>query len=132
MNGKKILIFEDQWDTIRGSFELANLYAFNNELVFRSVTKSQDVSFSNWSDLYSAVFVDITLAKKTERDGFNIVKEIKEKRLIDLDKVVVLTGNGKVVEKLIELGFKKDEVKVMYKPVAFDEVACVLKEILNG
>lgn len=130
MSEKKILIFEDEWGTIRGSFELANLYAFNNELKFHQVAKSQSVSFSHWNDTFAAVFVDIALAKKTEMDGFNIVKTIKEQQLIDLKKVVVMTGNSKVKEKLKEMGFKDDEVRVLYKPVAFDEVARVLKEIL--
>ncbi len=130
MSEKKILVFEDEWETIRGSFDLANLYAFNNELKFLQVAKSQNVSFSQWSDIYAAVFVDITLAKKTEMDGFNIVKTIKDRNLIDLNKVIVMTGNSKVKEKLKEMGFKDDEIRVLYKPVAFDEIARVLKGIV--
>lgn len=130
MNEKKILIFEDEWNTIRGSFELANLYAFNNELKFCQVSKSQSVSFSQWDETYAAVFVDITLAKKTELDGYNIVKAIKEQHLINLKKVIVMTGNSKVKEKLLEMGIAEYEVRILYKPVAFDEIARVLQDIL--
>lgn len=30
MKEKKILVFEDEWNTIKGSFDLANIYAFDD------------------------------------------------------------------------------------------------------
>lgn len=40
MEKKKILIFEDEWVTIRGSFEMANIYAFEGSLEFEVKVKS--------------------------------------------------------------------------------------------
>ncbi len=131
MNEKKILIFEDEWSTIRGSFELANIYAFNGSLNFHQVDKSQSVTYDSWTDKYDAVFVDITLAKNTKWDGFNIVSEIKMRNLIDLKKVVVMTGNNRVKEKLEEMGIDTEVLQVLYKPIAFVELSDVLKKILS-
>ena len=129
MNGKKILIFEDDWSTIGGSFDLANLYAFEGKLSFKAVPKSQDVSFSTLRENYDAIFVDITLAKNTYMDGYNIVKDIKSKDLFDINKVIILTGNYKVKDKLLEMGLGK--IKVLSKPFAFDDLAIKLKEVLD-
>lgn len=127
----KILIFEDEWNTIKGSFDLANIYAFNGCLKCIAKSRSQDIDFSSWNGEYQAVFVDITLAKNTQWDGFNIVKEIKERKLIDMKKVIVMTGNSKVEEKLKEMGIDTREIKIMYKPIAFNTLADELQRILN-
>lgn len=130
MNEKKILIFEDEWNTIKGSFELANIYAFESKLSFVNKTKSQDIAYNSWRELYDAVFVDITLAKNTKWDGFNIIKVIHDTDLFPLNKVVVLTGNSKVEEKLNEMGINTDLVKILYKPVNFEILAQELKRVL--
>lgn len=128
---KKILIFEDEWVTIQGSFELANAFAFNDELEFEPHSKSQDVQYSTWSGYYDAVFIDITLAKNSKMDGFSIVNTIRDKKLIDFSKVVIMTGNSRVKEKLEEMGLDTNVLTVMYKPVAFDELASVLNKVLS-
>lgn len=94
-------------------------------------TRSQNEVFESWREKYSIVFVDITLAKNTQKDGFNIVKEIFDKDLFDLDKVVVMTGNSKVNEKLQEMGIDVERIKILYKPVAFNALVDELKKILN-
>ena len=132
MNVQKVLVFEDEWPTIRGSFELANIYAFNGMLKFEHHTKSQEVAFTSWREKYSAVFVDITLAKNTKLDGFNIVKRILDEDLFDKSRVVVLTGNSKVEEKLKNLGIDTDGLRIEYKPVGFTTIASVLKSILSA
>lgn len=131
MNEKKILIFEDEWNTIKGSFELANIYAFENKLSFINKAKSQDISYNSWRELYYAVFVDITLAKNTKWDGFNIIKVIHDTDLFPLNKVVVLTGNSKVEEKLKEMGIDTNLVKILYKPINFEVLAQELNRVLT-
>lgn len=131
MNEKKILIFEDEWNTIKGSFELANIYAFENKLSFVNKTKSQDIAYNSWRELYDAVFVDITLAKNTKWDGFNIIKVIHDTDLFPLNKIVVLTGNSKVEEKLNEMGINTNLVKILYKPINFEILAQELKRVLT-
>lgn len=131
MEETKILVFEDEWNTIKGSFELANIYAFDNKLKFTVKPRSQDEPFDSWREKYSIVFVDITLAKNTQWDGFNIVKEICDRDLFDLDKVVIMTGNSKISEKLKDLGINNDKITILYKPIAFNALADQIKKILE-
>lgn len=130
MEEKKILIFEDEWPTIKGSFELANQFAFEGKLHFFSKPRSQDVNFASLREQFDAVFVDITLAKNSAFDGFSIIKKIIDEKLIDLNKVIVLTGNSKVEEKLKEMGIDTKVINILYKPIAFNVLAIHLKKIL--
>ena len=130
MNEKKILIFEDDWSSIKGSFDLANIYAFGGNLKFHQVSKSQEIRFLNWRTQFSLVFIDITLAKHTQMDGFNIVKKIIDSNLFELNKVVVMTGNNKVEEKFKAMQLDISQLKILYKPVAFDDLAKLLQELL--
>lgn len=131
MKEYKIQIFEDDWATIKGSFELANIFAFDNKLKFVVRAKSQDASFTSWRDKFDAVFIDITLAKNTKLDGYNILKEIKEKDLFDLNRVAILTGNSKVVENLSEIGIDTNSIKIIYKPIDFDSLSKEIKALLG-
>lgn len=51
----KILVIEDELATVKGSFELANLYAFDGNLQITFVVKSQDVNFQHMNE-YIYVF----------------------------------------------------------------------------
>jgi DNA-binding response OmpR family regulator len=130
MKENKILIFEDDWTTIKGSFEMANIYAFENKLNFDVKARSQDIEFCDWRGKYVAVFVDITLAKNSKRDGYNIIDEIRKNNLFDLNRVRVLTGNSRVEEKLKEMKIDTNVLKIIYKPVSFEEIAKSIKLLL--
>lgn len=131
MKEYKIQIFEDDWATIKGSFELANIFAFDNKLKFVVRAKSQDASFTSWREKFDAVFIDITLAKNTKLDGYNILKEIKEKDLFDLNRVAILTGNSKVIENLSEIGIEANSIKIIYKPIDFESLSKEIKILLG-
>lgn len=70
------------------------------------------------------------MAKNTILDGFNIITEIVERDLFPLDKIIVLSGNSKVKEKLIEMGIDTKAIKVLYKPIDFEMLAKVLERVL--
>lgn len=131
MKEYKIQIFEDDWATIKGSFELANIFAFDNKLKFIVRAKSQDASFTSWREKFDAVFIDITLAKNTKLDGYNILKDIKEKDLFDLNRVAILTGNSKVIENLSEIGIEANSIKIIYKPIDFESLSKEIKILLG-
>lgn len=50
---------------------------------------------------------------------------------MDLNKVVILTGNSEVTEKLKEIGTSKDEITIVYKPFDFSELSELLKGLLQ-
>ena len=79
---------------------------------------------------YCAIFIDITLSKNSKWDGFNIIKKISESNLYPLEKIVVLTGNSKVEEKLKDMDIDVNALKVLYKPINFEMIAIELQRLL--
>lgn len=61
----KILVIEDELATVRGSFELANLYAFDGNLQITFVVKSQDVNFQHMNEyaVVLQILVQLTILK---------------------------------------------------------------------
>ena len=108
----KILVIEDELATVRGSFELANLYAFDGNLQITFVVKSQDVNFQHMNE-YAVVFVDISLANNSQMDGFSIMKKIHDEQPDILNKTIILTGNNKIEEKLQEQDVDFQKIKIV-------------------
>lgn len=99
---KKVLVIEDEFREVQVAFEYVNDLCLNSELEIINVAKSQDVDFTKISE-YDYVFLDITLAKKSQMDGYGILKKI-ERENIPIQKLVIMTGNGKISDVL-----KKEE-----------------------
>lgn len=126
----KILIFEDEFNgTIKDSFEMANMEFFNNSLEFEVKANSDNTIFECWKEKYSAVIVDLELVG-SELDGYEILKIIRDKQLLSLDKVVVMTGMGKLSEKLKYNGFNPKSIKILGKPSDFMDIKSVLDSLL--
>lgn len=85
---------------------------------YKVCVKSQDV---DWDDLesYSAIFVDLSLAAKTELDGYAILNKIKSDYPAMYKRTAIITGNGLVEEALQEKGIGIDEFKVFTKPLKY-------------
>lgn len=127
MKKHKILIFEDEINSIRGAFDFANALYFNDELDFKFASKSQDVNFGQLES-YSMIFIDITLANKTAMDGYGVVSKIIERGTFPIEHIRILTGNSKVQDGLSVRNLPVNKIKVLYKPVDFNDIS---KEILQ-
>lgn len=130
MPDKKILIIEDQADSLRSAFDIANALDFNGSLQFEYLPKSQDVNYNTLKDEYELIFVDITLAIKSEMNGFGIIKKIVDENLFDQSKLFILTGNSQVEEGLEDNGISVP-IPIITKPVTFKTIGAKLKKILN-
>ena len=75
---------------------------------------------------YDFIFVDIKLAKRTNLDGYGILREI-EKNYPNVKRLIVLTGNNKIKETMKERGIKK-EYQVITKPIDINDLREVFKE----
>lgn len=73
---KKVLVIEDEFMEVQVAFEYVNDMYLNGDLEITSVIKSQEVDFSKLSD-FDYIFLDITLAKKSQMDGYGILKKMK-------------------------------------------------------
>ena len=126
MTSVKILVVEDMVNTVSGAFELAALYLFNDQMTFDIVKRSQDIDFEHIKK-YSLVFVDIELAKDSAEDGFAVIRRLLNSNMYPLDHTLILTGNTVIEEKLIENNIDK-HITIVKKPVAYEDVANVLKD----
>ena len=122
---KKVLVIEDEFREVQVAFEYVNDLCLNSELEIINVAKSQDVDFTKISE-YDYVFLDITLAKKSQKDGYGILKKI-ERENIPIQKLVIMTGNGKISDVLKERGITNDYPKLI-KPLDYQELKSIFSE----
>lgn len=122
---KKVLVIEDEFREVQVAFEYVNDLCLNSKLEIINVAKSQDVDFTKISE-YDYVFLDITLAKKSQMDGYGILKKI-ERENIPIQKLVIMTGNGKISDVLKERGITNDYPKLI-KPLDYQELKSIFTE----
>ena len=122
---KKVLVIEDEFREVQIAFEYVNDLCLKSELEIINVAKSQDVDFTKISE-YDYVFLDITLAKKSQMDGYGILKKI-ERENIPIQKLVIMTGNGKISDVLKERGITNDYPKLI-KPLDYQELKSIFTE----
>ena len=121
---KKVLIIEDEYSEVQTAFEYVNDIYLSNDLDLKNLTKSQDVDFSKLSD-YDYIFLDITLAKKSQKDGYGILKKIEDEN-IQTGKLIIMTGNNKISETLKDRGIA-NAYQIITKPIDFQELKNVFE-----
>lgn len=121
---KKVLIVEDEYSEVQTAFEYVNDIYLSNDLDLKNLTKSQDIDFSKLCD-YDYIFLDITLAKKSQKDGYGILKKIEEEN-IQTGRLIIMTGNNKISETLKDRGVTK-EYPIITKPIDFQELKNVFE-----
>lgn len=121
---KKVLIIEDEYSEVQTAFEYVNDIYLSNELDLKNLTKSQEINFSKLCD-YDYIFLDITLAKKSQKDGYGILKKIEDEN-IQTGKLIIMTGNNKISETLKDRGITKN-YPIITKPIDFQELKNVFE-----
>lgn len=112
-----ILIIENEFASIKSPVDtVATL--FEGDFHYDLVATSQAI---NWTGLanYDSIFVDISLAPRTELDGFGILNKFKTDYSNILPKVAIITGNHVIDEVLKEHGFNENEFKILQKPLKY-------------
>lgn len=121
---KKVLIVEDEYSEVQTAFEYVNDIYLSNDLDLKNLAKSQDIDFSKLCD-YDYIFLDITLAKKSQKDGYGILKKIEEEN-IQTGRLIIMTGNNKISETLKDRGVTKG-YPIITKPIDFQELKNVFE-----
>lgn len=116
---KKVLIVEDEYEQVRTSFEYVNAIHLSSSLELTQAAKSQDINFSDLPN-YDYIFLDITLAKKSHLDGYDILKKIESEN-IPVKKLVIMTGNNKISETLASKGINR-HYDILNKPIDFKDL----------
>lgn len=125
----KVLIFENQIFDIENTFKFINLIKFDNKLDFTYYTTSQELKSFDELNNYDLIIIDIDLSRKSEKDGFGIIKSIEEYDDKILNKSFILTGSTKIEEKLKE--YKLKQIPVLTKPVETEKLHVLMKNILS-
>lgn len=117
---KKILIIENEFQSMMAPIlVLEGQYKEEQEeMVYKVLGKSQEV---DWNEIpsYNVILVDLSLAAKSEMDGYAILNKIKVEFPDMMPKTAIITGNGKVEDSLKEKGIGMNEFKVFTKPLKY-------------
>lgn len=124
---KKILVIEDEFNQFESLFNYVNDIYMGNELSFTNVVKSQDLNPFSSLSAYDMVFVDIKLGNKSELDGYGILKKIETDN-IPVKKIVIFTGNNKILEMLKARGVT-GEYEIVTKPVELSRLRVLFQSV---
>ena len=124
----KILVIENEYPSVQFAFEAANQLLLDNKCVIEKIDKSQNIKWDQ-INLYTAIFIDLSLSIKSELDGYGIIQKIKEQNEALLKKVCIITGNSKVEERLVEKGLDSITVKIFEKPLKYKDIADFIKSM---
>lgn len=124
----KIAIFENEYESVKGAFEAANLINFNNQLDIKVFPSSQKANL-NKIDEFIVIFVDIDLSSKSELDGFSLIQQIQSIDVNLLQRVVILTGNNKIQEALKNRNIDY-KIKTIIKPTNYEEISQNISQIV--
>lgn len=124
----KIAVFENEYQSVSGAFNAANLLNFNNELEISVFPSSQSAKLKDIINS-DVIFIDIDLSTKSEMDGYSLINELKK---IDQNinrKIAILTGNNKIIEALSLRKIDSVNLSIIIKPTDFVEITNIINKI---
>ena len=123
----QILIIENEYYSVKMAFEAANLLAFRNELIYHNISKAQDIKYERLME-YSLIFIDISLAQKSDLDGSGIIESFKTYNIELLKRVVIITGNNKIKDEMKKRELDCFGIDIIMKPIGFQEIIDVINK----
>lgn len=128
----KILIIENEYNSVKGAFSAANLFDFNSELDIINEDKAQNIIYNELKN-FDVIFIDISLATKSVLDGLGIIEKIStlSNGTIILKKIVILTGDHDIDNKIRNINIPYKDFPILKKPINFNHVTEVIKVILK-
>jgi DNA-binding LytR/AlgR family response regulator len=123
----KIAVFENEYNSVKGAFEAANLIYFDEKLTIDVFPSSQNFNFNNIND-YDLYFIDISLSSKSNLDGFGVIKEFKTINDNLANKIIILTGNSKIQEIMKSDNTYDSRYEFIIKPTNYKIIGEMLKE----
>ena len=122
----KILTIENEFASIQPVFNAIECLVFKENLDMKQCDKSQDIPWDSLNT-FDAIFVDISLATKSNLDGYGILEKIKKEYPSLLPKVAIITGNDKISEMLKERSLDDCDVRIFEKPLRYKDIAAFIK-----
>lgn len=125
----KLAIFENEFQSVKGAFDSANLLNFDNLFTYDVYVSTQLFSME-WTMNYDIFIVDMDLSTKSELDGFGLIKKFTLKDELLLNKIIVLTGNNKIREVLKERNIDIKEKRILVKPISYKEITDSINDVI--
>lgn len=122
----KILVIENEYDSILPVFNAIEKLILKEEIEKVHIDKSQDIPWDKIMS-FNVIFIDISLATRSEYDGYGIIEQIKTKAVTMLSKIAIITGNDMVRERLKERGFDNYNIKIFEKPLRYKDIAAFIR-----
>lgn len=127
----KIAVFENEYQSVSGSFSAANLLNFEGSLEITVFPSSQSADLKEIVH-YAVIFIDIDLSSKSDLDGYSLINELKKIDTNINSKIVILTGNNKIIESLNLRKIDSVNISIIIKPTDFVEVTNCIRKIVKA
>lgn len=115
----KIAVFENEFSRFESAFAALNLMYFNNSLEISVFPASQDFGDMSGVFSYDRLIIDLDLAKKTHKDGYEIAAEALALGYPQ-NHIFIMTGHVDVEAHLMQKGFPK--LNIINKPISFQKL----------
>ncbi len=127
----KIAIFENEYDSVKGAFLAANAINFDSSFEIDNFPSSQSIPLDQVVN-YDVIFIDIDLSSKSLLDGYSLIQKLQaiSKGVKINEKIVILTGNNRIIESLKQKNINHSGIQMIIKPTDYIELTKVINNII--
>lgn len=123
-----IAVFENEYQSVSGAFNAASLLNFDNALNIQVFPSSQSATLTEITG-YDVIFIDIDLSSKSDLDGYSLIQQLQKLEDKINNKIVILTGNNKIIESLNLRKINSTNISIIIKPTDYEEITNVIRSI---
>lgn len=123
-----IAVFENEYQSVNGAFNAASLLNFNNALKIQVFPSSQSATLTEITG-YDVIFIDIDLSSKSDLDGYSLIQQLQKLDDKINYKIVILTGNNKIIESLNLRKINSTNISIIIKPTDYEEITKVIMRV---
>ena len=123
-----IAVFENEYQSVSGAFNAASLLNFNNALNIQVFPSSQSATLTEITG-YDVIFIDIDLSSKSDLDGYSLIQQLQKLDDKINYKIVILTGNNKIIESLNLRKINSTNISIIIKPTDYEEITKVIMRV---
>lgn len=127
----KIAVFENEYQSVSGAFNAANFLNFEDTLNIQVFPSSQTAILTEVVK-FDVIFIDIDLSSKSELDGYSLIQLLQKLNENINKKIVILTGNNKIIESLNLRKINSTNISIIIKPTDYEEITKNITNIMKA
>lgn len=124
----KIAVFENEYQSVSGAFNAANFLTFEDSLKIEIFPSSQSAKLQEIIT-FDVIFIDIDLSSKSHLDGYSLIQNLQQIDPSINRKIVILTGNNKIIESLNIKKLDSTKISIIIKPTDYEEITNAILKI---